>query len=194
MPRGTGGIKKRTSLILHPPNPFEQFVYTHTKNHDKKTFIDKKAKTINDNVLRRQPREENASTEGESSQLVASSFTLDDLGVDNTVKTRRPQPRCNTKNDRVPSTSKSSCIKNKEVEAEEHHRNLLLSKNKKHLSSGCNNIKLALRNDKSEVVCAMCYPKKFMVRRLGLFQAYDRESKASHQFRLEVFENCPLWK
>ncbi|GJZ90272.1 zinc finger, CCHC-type containing protein [Tanacetum coccineum] len=57
---------------------------------------------------------------------------------------------------RVSSTSKSSCIKNKEVEVEDHHRNLLLSKNKKHMSSECNNIKLAIRNDKSEIVCAMC--------------------------------------
>ncbi|GJT41906.1 retrovirus-related pol polyprotein from transposon TNT 1-94 [Tanacetum coccineum] len=61
-----------------------------------------------------------------------------------------------TKNDRVPSMSKSSCIKNKEVEVEEHHRNLLLSKNKKHMSFECNNIKLAIRNAKTEVVCAMC--------------------------------------
>ncbi|GKA75373.1 hypothetical protein Tco_0781751, partial [Tanacetum coccineum] len=76
--------------------------------------------------------------------------------VDNTAKTRRPQPRSNTKNDRVPSTPKSSCIKNKEVEVEEHHMNLLLSKNQKHMSSECKNIKLAIRNDKSEVVCAMC--------------------------------------
>ncbi|GKC16926.1 hypothetical protein Tco_1013708 [Tanacetum coccineum] len=37
-------------------------------------------------------------------------------GVDNTAKTRRPQPRSNTKNDRVPSASKSCCSKNKEVE------------------------------------------------------------------------------
>ncbi|GJW15202.1 retrovirus-related pol polyprotein from transposon TNT 1-94 [Tanacetum coccineum] len=51
--------------------------------------------------------------------------------VDNTAKTRRPYPRSNTKNDRVPSASKSSCINNKEVE-------------------------LAIRNDKSEVVYAMC--------------------------------------
>nr|GEV38246.1 integrase, catalytic region, zinc finger, CCHC-type, peptidase aspartic, catalytic [Tanacetum cinerariifolium] len=36
--------------------------------------------------------------------------------VDNTSKTKRPQPRSNTKNDRVPSASKSSCSKNKEVE------------------------------------------------------------------------------
>nr|GFC79413.1 hypothetical protein [Tanacetum cinerariifolium] len=58
------------------------------------------------------------------------SFT----GIDNT-KTRRPKLRSNTKNDRVPSVSKSSQSKNKGVEVEEHHRNLLLSKNKKHMSS-----------------------------------------------------------
>nr|GEW10617.1 integrase, catalytic region, zinc finger, CCHC-type, peptidase aspartic, catalytic [Tanacetum cinerariifolium] len=74
--------------------------------------------------------------------------------VDNTAKTRKPQPRSNTKNDRVPSESKSSFI-NKEVKVE-HPRNLLLSKNKKHMSSECNNIKLAIQNDKSKVVCAMC--------------------------------------
>nr|GEV29202.1 hypothetical protein [Tanacetum cinerariifolium] len=70
--------------------------------------------------------------------------------VDNNTKTRRPQPRSNTKNDRVPSASKSSCIKNKEVEIEEHPQNLMLYKNKKHMSSECNNVKLAIQNDKSE--------------------------------------------
>ncbi|GJX82982.1 hypothetical protein Tco_0332463 [Tanacetum coccineum] len=69
-------------------------------------------------------------------------------GVYNTAKTRRSQPRSNTKNDRVPSASKSSCITNKEVEVEEHPRNLLLSKNKKHMSSECNNVKFAIRNAK----------------------------------------------
>nr|GEZ01426.1 retrovirus-related Pol polyprotein from transposon TNT 1-94 [Tanacetum cinerariifolium] len=59
---------------------------------------------------------------------------LSSIGVDNT-KTRRPQPRSNTKNDRVPSTSKSSQSQNKEAEVEEHHRNLLISKNNKHISS-----------------------------------------------------------
>nr|GEZ11971.1 hypothetical protein [Tanacetum cinerariifolium] len=75
--------------------------------------------------------------------------------IDNT-KTKRPQPKSNTKNDRVPSASKSSCNKNKRVEVEEHHRNLLLSKNKKHMSPACNNFKLATQNVKSKVVCAMC--------------------------------------
>nr|GEZ20060.1 hypothetical protein [Tanacetum cinerariifolium] len=76
--------------------------------------------------------------------------------VDITAKTRRPQPRSNTKNDRVPSVSKSSCNKNKGVYVEEHNRNLLLSKNKEHMSSECNNVKLATENVKSKVVCAMC--------------------------------------
>ncbi|GKF32270.1 hypothetical protein Tco_0102068 [Tanacetum coccineum] len=43
----------------------------------------------------------------------SNSNGLSSTGVDNTVKTRRPQPRSNSKNDRVPSASKSSCIKNK---------------------------------------------------------------------------------
>ncbi|GKD23485.1 retrovirus-related pol polyprotein from transposon TNT 1-94, partial [Tanacetum coccineum] len=76
--------------------------------------------------------------------------------VDITTKTRRPQPKRTTKNDRDPSASKSSCIKNKEVKVEEHHMNLLFFNNKKHMSSECNNVKLAIQNDKSEVVCTMC--------------------------------------
>nr|GEZ32122.1 retrotransposon protein, putative, Ty1-copia subclass [Tanacetum cinerariifolium] len=66
---------------------------------------------------------------------------LSSTGLYNT-KTRRPQPRSNTKNDRVPSASKSSRSKNKEVKVEEHHRNLLLSKKNKHISSACNNSKI----------------------------------------------------
>nr|GEV48479.1 reverse transcriptase domain-containing protein [Tanacetum cinerariifolium] len=72
------------------------------------------------------------------------------------ITTRRPQPRSNTKNYRVPSASKSSQSKNKGAEVEEHHRNLLLSKNTKHMSSACNNIKLDSHNVISKVVYAMC--------------------------------------
>ncbi|GJT79766.1 hypothetical protein Tco_1054108 [Tanacetum coccineum] len=39
----------------------------------------------------------------------SNSNGLSSTGVDNTAKTRRPQPRSNTKIDRVSSTSKSSC-------------------------------------------------------------------------------------
>nr|GEX64524.1 retrovirus-related Pol polyprotein from transposon TNT 1-94 [Tanacetum cinerariifolium] len=85
----------------------------------------------------------------------SDSNGLSSTGIDNT-KTRRPQPRSNTKNDRVPSTSKSSQSKNKGVEVEEHHRNLLLSKNTKHMSYACNNIKLDSQNVISKVFCAMC--------------------------------------
>nr|GEV32299.1 retrovirus-related Pol polyprotein from transposon TNT 1-94 [Tanacetum cinerariifolium] len=66
----------------------------------------------------------------------SDSNDLSSTGVDNT-KTRRPHPMSNTKNDKVPSTSKSSRSKNKEVEVEKHHRKLLLSRNKKHMSSEC---------------------------------------------------------
>nr|GEZ62712.1 Gag-Pol polyprotein [Tanacetum cinerariifolium] len=140
----------------------------------------------------------------------SDSNGLSSTRLDNT-KTKRPQPRSNTKNDRVPSACKSSLSKNKEVKVEEHHRNLLLSKNTKHMSSACNNIKLDSQNVISKVVCAMCkqclisvnhdvclhnyvngksshgYPNLFMVRQLGLFQAHARKSKASHQFRLVDF-------
>nr|GEZ75113.1 hypothetical protein [Tanacetum cinerariifolium] len=85
----------------------------------------------------------------------SDSNGLSSTRVDNT-KTRRPQPRSNTKNDRVPSASKSSRIKNKGVAVEEHHRSLLLFKNKKHMLYACNNIKIDSQNVISKVVCAMC--------------------------------------
>ncbi|GKE84555.1 retrovirus-related pol polyprotein from transposon TNT 1-94 [Tanacetum coccineum] len=89
-------------------------------------------------------------------EVNSDSNGLSSIGVNNTAKIRRPQPRRNTKNDRVTSVSKSSCSKNNELEVEEHHKNLLLSKKIKHMSSECNNVKLAIWNAKSKVVCAMC--------------------------------------
>ncbi|GJV39209.1 retrovirus-related pol polyprotein from transposon TNT 1-94 [Tanacetum coccineum] len=85
-----------------------------------------------------------------------NSNGLSSTGVDNTAKTKRPHPRRNIKDDRFPSASKSNCIKNKEVKVEDHPRNVLLSKNQKHMASVCKNIKLAIRNDKSKVICAIC--------------------------------------
>nr|GFC09798.1 hypothetical protein [Tanacetum cinerariifolium] len=76
---------------------------------------------------------------------------LSSTGLDNT-KTRGPQPRSNTKNDRVPSASKSSRSKNKEAKVEEHHRNLLRSKKNKHISSACNNSKIDSQDVISKVV------------------------------------------
>nr|GEX17588.1 hypothetical protein [Tanacetum cinerariifolium] len=80
---------------------------------------------------------------------------LSSTGLDNT-KTRRSQPRSNTKNDRVPSASESIRSKNKDVKVEEHHRNLLIFKNIKHISSACNNSKIDSQDVISKVVCAMC--------------------------------------
>nr|GFA44966.1 hypothetical protein [Tanacetum cinerariifolium] len=51
---------------------------------------------------------------------------------------------------------------------------------------------VAPSNSESHVDCSNGYPDMFMVRRLMLFQAHDRKSKASHQLRLEVYGNCPL--
>nr|GEY62267.1 hypothetical protein [Tanacetum cinerariifolium] len=80
---------------------------------------------------------------------------LSSIGLDNT-KTRRPQPRSNTKNDRVPSVSKSCRSKNKEAKVKEHHRNLLLSKKNKHISSACNNFKIDSQDVISKVVYVVC--------------------------------------
>ncbi|GJY99972.1 hypothetical protein Tco_0517402 [Tanacetum coccineum] len=49
-------------------------------------------------------------------QVISDSNGLSSTGVDNTAKTRRLQPRSNTKNDRVPSAFMSSCIKHNEVD------------------------------------------------------------------------------
>ncbi|GKB47977.1 hypothetical protein Tco_0898730 [Tanacetum coccineum] len=81
---------------------------------------------------------------------------LPSAGVESTAKTKRPQPRSNPKNDRIPSESKSSCLSNNLEKVEEHHRNLVFSKTPNHRSSEANNIKLAIRNEKSEVICATC--------------------------------------
>nr|GFC80802.1 hypothetical protein [Tanacetum cinerariifolium]GFC82667.1 hypothetical protein [Tanacetum cinerariifolium] len=51
---------------------------------------------------------------------------------------------------------------------------------------------VASSKSESQVDCSNGYPDLFMVRRLGLFQSHDRKSKASYQFRLEVYGNCPL--
>nr|GEY32393.1 alpha-mannosidase isoform X1 [Tanacetum cinerariifolium] len=43
---------EQESIYKRPPTGFEFFLHTHTSGHDKKTFINEKSKTINDNVLR----------------------------------------------------------------------------------------------------------------------------------------------
>nr|GFA55664.1 retrovirus-related Pol polyprotein from transposon TNT 1-94 [Tanacetum cinerariifolium] len=83
--------------------------------------------------------------------VCSDTVNASSIGLVHTARTRRPQPKGNTRNARVPSASKSSEVK-KNVTVEDHHRILLLSKNQKTMSFECNNIKLAIRNDKPEIV------------------------------------------
>nr|GEU48400.1 hypothetical protein [Tanacetum cinerariifolium] len=89
--------------------------------------------------------------ENVSSNTVTASSTI----LVHTARTRRPQPKGNTRNARVPSAPKSSEVK-KNATVEEHRRSLLLSKNQKTMSFDCNNIKLAIQNDKFAIVYANC--------------------------------------
>nr|GEY76343.1 hypothetical protein [Tanacetum cinerariifolium] len=89
--------------------------------------------------------------ENVSSNMVNESST----GLVHTAKTKSPQPKGNTRNDRVPSASKSTEFK-KNVTVEDHRRILLLFKNQKAMSFECNNIKIAIRNDKSKIICGTC--------------------------------------
>nr|GEW91840.1 retrovirus-related Pol polyprotein from transposon TNT 1-94 [Tanacetum cinerariifolium] len=89
--------------------------------------------------------------ENVSSNTVTASST----GLVHIARTRRPQPKGNTRNARVLSASKSSKVK-KNLTVADHHRTLLLSKNQKTMSSECNSIKLAIQNDKSKIFCDTC--------------------------------------
>nr|GEU99783.1 retrovirus-related Pol polyprotein from transposon TNT 1-94 [Tanacetum cinerariifolium] len=82
----------------------------------------------------------------------SNTATTSSTGLVHTTRTRRPQPKGNTRNVRVPSASKSSEVK-KNVTVEDHRRTLFLSKNQKTMSYECNNINIAIGNDKSEIVC-----------------------------------------
>nr|GEU64100.1 integrase, catalytic region, zinc finger, CCHC-type, peptidase aspartic, catalytic [Tanacetum cinerariifolium] len=82
-----------------------------------------------------------------------------------------------------PSASKSSRSKNKGVKVEDHHRNLLLSKNSKHMLSACNNFKLDSQNVYSKVVCAMCKQCLISVNhdQCLLNYVYDKNSRGKKQ-------------
>ncbi|GJS65173.1 hypothetical protein Tco_0679737 [Tanacetum coccineum] len=83
-------------------------------------------------------------------QANSNSSGFSPTRVNNTAKTISPQPA------RVHSKSKSSCLSNNFEKLEENHRNSLIPKTQKHMSSECNNITLAIRNAKSEIICVMC--------------------------------------
>nr|GEV09005.1 hypothetical protein [Tanacetum cinerariifolium] len=87
--------------------------------------------------------------------VCSDTVNASSTGLVHTARIRRPRPKGNTRNARVPSASKSSKVK-KNVIVEDHRRILLLFKNQKTMSSECNNIKLAIRYDKSKIVCGTC--------------------------------------
>nr|GFA19926.1 retrovirus-related Pol polyprotein from transposon TNT 1-94 [Tanacetum cinerariifolium] len=120
----------------------------------KQPIVENLPKVGKTNILSKPVTSNSVSTPHESKGVNNDKVIASGI-IDNT-KTKRPKPRSNTKNDRVPSVFKSSRSKNKDAEVEEHHRNLLLSKNNKYMSSTCNNIKLDSQDVISKVVCAMC--------------------------------------
>nr|GEW41314.1 retrovirus-related Pol polyprotein from transposon TNT 1-94 [Tanacetum cinerariifolium] len=154
------------TIIASLQNELQSNIY---KNAKLRTQLFKKVSDQKDNTqdtsantkFAKQPVVENLPKVGKSNalskQVTSNSVSTpqEPKRIDNT-KTRRPQPRSNTKNDRVPSASKSSRSQNKEAKVEEHHRNLLLSKNNKQISSACNNIKIDSQDVISKVVCATC--------------------------------------
>nr|GEV61132.1 hypothetical protein [Tanacetum cinerariifolium] len=87
--------------------------------------------------------------------MSSNMATASSIGLVHTARTRRPQPKGNTRNAKVPSASKSSEVK-KIVTVKDHRRTLLLSMNLRTMSSKCNNIKLSIRNDKSKIICDTC--------------------------------------
>nr|GEW16011.1 retrovirus-related Pol polyprotein from transposon TNT 1-94 [Tanacetum cinerariifolium] len=157
------GKSKDTSCVSDTLNPLSQKLknenveleFEVSDQKDKTCGTSANTKFAKQSILGKSPTDDK--TYALSKPVTSNSIrTLQESKVVKNDKTRRPQPRSNTKNDRVPTVSKSSCNKNKGVEVEEYHRNLLLSKNKNHMSSACNHVKLATQNVKSTVVCAMC--------------------------------------
>ncbi|GJV78451.1 hypothetical protein Tco_1510035 [Tanacetum coccineum] len=84
----------------------------------------------------------------------SNTYCLPSTRVESTAKTKRPQPRINPKNDRIPFASKSSCLSNNLEKVEVHHRNSLFSKNPNHRSSAGTGYSLKDKNkakpDKTE--------------------------------------------
>nr|GFA88335.1 integrase, catalytic region, zinc finger, CCHC-type, peptidase aspartic, catalytic [Tanacetum cinerariifolium] len=80
----------------------------------KKPIVENLPKVGKTNALSKPVTSNSVSTPQEPKSVNSDLNGLSSTGVDNT-KTRRPQPRSNTKNDRVPSASKSSRSQNKEA-------------------------------------------------------------------------------
>nr|GEV78588.1 hypothetical protein [Tanacetum cinerariifolium] len=142
-----------TSVTPHVDKPKLSVVTPHSKKLHASILSHSVPQSREFNVVKHRNRHV-TSKENVSSDTVNASST----GLVHTARTRRPQPKGNTKNARVPSASKSSEVK-KNVTVEDHRRNLLLSKNQKTMSFECNNIKLPIWNDKFKIVYGNCCSK-----------------------------------
>nr|GEV19298.1 hypothetical protein [Tanacetum cinerariifolium] len=158
-------LRKRTSVTPHVDKPKLSIVTPHSKKLHASTSshsvpqprefnVMKHRNVIAPGMFRINPSQ--TPRENVSSNMVTASST----GLVHYARTRRPQPKGISRNARVPSAPKSSEVK-KIVTVEDHRKTLLLFKNQKTMSSECNNIKLAIRNDKYEIVCDTC--KQFLV-------------------------------
>nr|GEZ57465.1 hypothetical protein [Tanacetum cinerariifolium] len=130
----------------------------------------------------------------------SDSNGLSSTGIDNT-KTRRPQPRSNTKNDRPSkprsflrwsTTGRMFDLNGKIIASSESKSQFDCSKG----DNACTSYPMepTIKRFPNATFSLAGNSNMFMVRRLGLFQAHERKSKASHQFRLEVLGNCSLQK
>nr|GEW08457.1 hypothetical protein [Tanacetum cinerariifolium] len=144
-----------TSVTPYVDKPKLSAVTPHSKKLNASTQVDllpnkQSSASIRTNPITNSQRHVIVKETISSNMATASSTRLV-----HTNRTRRPQSKGNTRNARVPSASKSSKVK-KSVTVEDHRRTLLLSKNRKTMSSECNNVKLSIRNDKSKIVCDTC--------------------------------------
>nr|GEU67852.1 hypothetical protein [Tanacetum cinerariifolium] len=132
---------------LSPVTPHSKKLHASTQPHSILVPNKQSSASIRKNPITNSQRHVTVKENVNSDTVTASSTRLV-----HTARTRRPQPKGKTRNARILSASKSSDVK-KNVTLKEHRRTLLISKNKKTMSFECKNIKLAIRNDKSETVC-----------------------------------------
>nr|GFA50156.1 hypothetical protein [Tanacetum cinerariifolium] len=110
---------------------------------------------------------------------ITNGFSL--KNVKSTTRTIRPHPRNNPKDDKVPSKSKSSCLLNKLEKIEENHRSLQSSNYLDHTSSECDNIKLAIRNEKYKVLKTPEEEFMYLSASCLLFICLTNNSNGEHQ-------------
>nr|GEX49502.1 Gag-Pol polyprotein [Tanacetum cinerariifolium] len=129
--------KPKLSVVTPHSKKFYASIQSHTVPHPREFNVVKHRNVIVPGMFKINPSQ--TSKENVSSDMVTASS----IGLVHTARTRRPQPKGNTRNARAPSASKSSELK-KNVTIGDHRRTLLLSKNQKTMSSNYNNIKLAI--------------------------------------------------